>query len=439
MKPRKINMFASFAVRTIKLALTFSLLPMAVSLAQEPTRAPQEAQISPQESDWTQWRGPDRDCIVKHANWPESLDEKVLTKKWSVPLGESYSGPIVVGDKVFTTETVDRKSEIVRALDRNTGKEIWKAEWPGAMTVPFFAAKNGSWIRATPAYDSGKLFVGSMVGVLVCLNAEDGKVLWRVDFGEKFGTGEPAFGLVCSPLIDGDFVYIQAGGGFCKLRKETGEIVWRGAVDGDGMMDSPFASPSIATIADKRQGVIQTRSNLMGVDLETGSQLWSQPIKSFRGMNILTPSVYKGGVFVSTYGGTTQFLTVTNSGSTFGVGQKWEVGKQGYMSSPVIIDGHAYLTMKNRTIACFDLENGKQTWSSPRFSDYASLVSDGEKILALDSSGLLILFRANPEKFEQLGSRKISDDSWAHLAVRGNQVFVRELKAMTVFDWQRPE
>ena len=30
-------------------------------------------------------------------------------------------------------ETKDEKTEIVRALDRETGEELWNAGWPGAM------------------------------------------------------------------------------------------------------------------------------------------------------------------------------------------------------------------------------------------------------------------------------------------------------------------
>ncbi len=45
-----------------------------------------------------------------------------LRKIWSVPLGPSYSGPIVVGDRVFTTETLKRKSEACKSIRR----EDWK-------------------------------------------------------------------------------------------------------------------------------------------------------------------------------------------------------------------------------------------------------------------------------------------------------------------------
>ena len=65
----------------------------------------------------------------------------------------------------------------------------------------------------------------------------------------------------------------------------------------------------------------------------------------------------------------------------------------------------------------------------------------GEKIkdhiLALDQRGELLLIRANLEKFELLDSRKISDqETWGHLAVCGDQVFVRELNGISVYHWR---
>ena len=128
------------------------------------------------------------------------VSQENLRKIWSVPLGPSYSGPIVVGDRVFTTETMKRKSDSVKAFDSKTGKQLWSTEWLGAMSVPFFAKSNGDWIRSTPAYDDGRLYVAGMRDVLVCLDANDGKQIWKVDFPEKFGTPVPSFGFVCSPL-----------------------------------------------------------------------------------------------------------------------------------------------------------------------------------------------------------------------------------------------
>ena len=65
-----------------------------------------------------------------------------------------------------------------------------------------------------------------MRDVLVSLNAASGKVQWRVDFVSDFKKSMPAFGLVSSPLVQGDFLYVQAGGAVRKLDKHSGDLVW---------------------------------------------------------------------------------------------------------------------------------------------------------------------------------------------------------------------
>ena len=55
--------------------------------------------------DWDEWRGPRRDGSFVGAKWPGSLAG--LTEKWSVStLGKSYSGPIVVGDRIFAAKAL---------------------------------------------------------------------------------------------------------------------------------------------------------------------------------------------------------------------------------------------------------------------------------------------------------------------------------------------
>lgn len=384
--------------------------------------------------EWNQWRGPNRDGKVE-ANWPSKLDDEHLKEIWSVDMGPSYSGPIVVGDQVFVTETKDKKYEVVTALNRNTGKVLWQQEWEGSMKVPFFAAANGSWIRATPAYDDGHLYVAGIRDVLVCLNAKNGDIVWKIDFPKETGSAVPTFGFVCSPLIDGNNLYIQAGGALCKIDKMTGKLIWRSLDDGGGMNGSAFSSPYMTTIGGQRQLLVQTRTNLVGVDPETGAELWVQPVKSFRGMNILTPTVFEDGVFVSTYGGTTQMLGVSGTSNAYNITPRWNLPAQGYMTSPVIVDGHAYIHLRNQRFACFDLKNGKETWRSKPFGKYSSLVSNGKQILALDQRGDLMLINANPEEFEVVDTRKVAEDSWAHLAVRGDEVFVRDLNKLTAYRW----
>ncbi len=415
------------------LTLAALLAFTAASFAQTTSTAQSPDQPQTPGTDWSQWRGPNRDGLASGATLPASLKEADLKKVWSVPMDPSYSGPIVVGDRIFVTETKDKKYEVVKALDRETGKEIWSTQWEGAMSVPFFAASNGSWIRATPAYEDGRLYVAGMRDVIVCIDAKDGSQIWKVDFPNQMGTSDPSFGFVCSPLIDGNYVYVQAGEAFTKLDKSNGKVVWQSLKDGGGMNGSAFSSPIIATVAGERQAVVQTRTSLCGVDLETGEKLWSQEIPTFRGMNILTPTLFGDSVFTSTYGGTTQLINVSAAGSEFRLKQEWNLPVQGYMSSPVIVNDHAYVHLRNQRYACFDLKNGVEKWRSKPYGKYASLIASGDKILVLDASGELLLLRANPEKFDVIDSRKVGNDSWAHVALSGKDIVVRNLKDVTLF------
>ncbi|MEW4488173.1 PQQ-binding-like beta-propeller repeat protein [Thalassoglobus sp. JC818] len=385
---------------------------------------------------WNQWRGPQRDGIVEGKQWPDSLSEDVLKRKWRIELPPSYSGPIVSDSAVFVTGTENGEFEVVYALDRSSGDELWRAKWPGAMTVPFFAAANGSWIRSTPAFDGQSLFVAGMRDVLVSLNAETGEEQWRVDFVSQLQTPLPSFGFASSPLLDGDWLYVQAGGSFIKLDKKNGKIVWRVLIEDGGMMDSAFSSPIITTLAGKRQLVVQTRQKLAGVDPATGDVLWEQEVPSFRGMNILTPVPFEDGVFTSTYQNKSWLFQLSRAGEKFTCDELWDNNAMGYMSTPVVIDGHAYLHLQNQRFTCIDLKTGERKWTSTPYGKYCSMIAQNDRILALDERGQLLLLKANPEEFELLDERKVCEgEAWAHLAVHRDDVIVRELNAVSLFRW----
>jgi len=385
---------------------------------------------------WHQWRGPTRDGVVA-GPWPDDL--KKFEQIWRVgKLGPSYSGPIVAAGRVFTTQTVEKKTEVVTAHDRATGQELWTAKWDGTLSVPFFAAKNGSWIRATPAYDGATLYVGGIRDLLVALDGATGREKWRLDFVKELAAAPPDFGFVSSPLVDETGVYVQAGGYFVKVDKATGKILWKTLKDGGGMMGSAFSSPIFATLAGQDQVLVQTRTKLAGVNRGDGAELWSKEIPSFRGMNILTPMPHDDGVFTSTYGGTTRLLKITSAGGTLTAADAWSFKYEGNMTTPVVVDGHAYFLGKDRRFVCVDLKTGKDTWrSETRFGEYWSLVASGDKLLALDARGTLYLLKANPKEFTLLDQRKVAEtETWAHLAVCGGEVCIRDLDGLTLFRWK---
>lgn len=383
--------------------------------------------------DWPTWRGPDRNGVVS-GSWPNSLDESSLKQIWTRPLGDSYSGPIANGDLIFTTESKGGK-ETVYALSQSDGEIRWQVSWKGTLNVPFFAARNGNWIRATPATDGKTLYVGGIRDVLVALDTETGNEKWRVDFAERFGK-VPDFGMVCSPIIDGSHIYIQAGKGLHKLNATDGSILWSSLQDaGDMMTSGAFSSPIFGELNGIRQLLVQTRTLLSGINLESGEPYWKYEVAAFRGMNILTPTLWKNALFTSSYGGRSILIDIEENRTPK---VRWENKIEGYMSSPVVLGDHLYMHLRNKRFACLDLATGKEAWISKPFGEYWSLVTNGERILALDQTGALRLIEHNPKEFQIVSERSLTtneEEAWAHVGVLPGKVMVRSQKAMTMYSW----
>lgn len=388
--------------------------------------------------DWDQWRGPHRDGSAPAATWTDDLDD--LERVWRVRLGKGYPGPLIVGDRVIVVETVDEETAGVRALRVDTGHEIWSRQWPSSGDVPFYARKNGDWVRSTPIASDGRVVVGDMREVLRSFDLETGNLEWSADLPERFGTEAPHFGFASSPLIVDGRLIVQGANSLVALDPTTGGTLWRSLETGsDAHEGGAFSSPVVAEIAGTKQLLVQARHVLHGVDPETGDGLWSREIENFRGMMILTPTVVGDAVFTSTYRGRSHLFDVSRSDEdgTFTVRERWNQKAAGYMSSPVVADGHAFLHLANGRVDCIDLETGESRWRTREsFGDYWSLAIVGDRILALDESGELILLGTGVEEPDVLDRRRVSDDSWAHLAVRGDLLVVRSLEAVELYRWR---
>ena len=63
--------------------------------------------------DWPQWRGQNRDGVARGvkvpAKWPKALKEE-----WKVTVGEGFASPVVVGDRVFISETYGPGSALLK-------------------------------------------------------------------------------------------------------------------------------------------------------------------------------------------------------------------------------------------------------------------------------------------------------------------------------------
>src|SRR4051812_35166597 len=84
-------------------------------------------------TDWPRWRGPAADGVAEGSNPPTEWSE-TENIRWAVELpGWGTSSPVVYGDRVFVTSQAEqdgRKTLLTLCLDRKTGKELWRREFP---------------------------------------------------------------------------------------------------------------------------------------------------------------------------------------------------------------------------------------------------------------------------------------------------------------------
>src|SRR5262249_27846387 len=155
----------------------------------------------------------------------------------------------------------------------------------------------GNGPRSTPALDGGFVYVTSVTGPLLCLDAASGKEIWRHDLLKDFGGENITWGLSASPRIDGDLVLVLPGGkgaGVAAYHKRSGQLAWKATDD-----KAAYATPAALTVGGKRQVVFFNAPGLLGVAADSGKELWRVPWVTEYDVNICTPLVVGDKVFVA--------------------------------------------------------------------------------------------------------------------------------------------
>ena len=94
--------------------------------------------------------------------------------------------------------------------------------------------------------------------------------------------------------------------------------------------------------------------------------------------------------------------------------------------------------LQSGRFTCIDLNTVTRTWTSKPFAKYCSLVANHDRILALVSDGTLLYIHAQVDEFLLIDRLNVSDgETWAHLAVAGDQLFIRDLNSLTAYRFIR--
>lgn len=369
--------------------------------------------------DWPQWRGPDRDgkaAGFKAADtWPKELHQK-----WKVAVGAGDSSPVLVGGKIFAFAR-DGGDEVTLCLDAADGKEVWRDKNPiAAISGPSARAHAGP--RSTPVVSDGKVVTLGVTGVLSCLDAS-GKVLWRKDDIK----GAPKFFTSSSPIVVDGLVIAQLGpegtGAIVACDLATGKEKWKAADLG-----AAYASPVMMTVEGVKQIVTLTDKKVVGVALADGKVLWEIPFAS-TGMayNATTPIVDGSTVYFAGQGRGSKAVQIEKKGDAFSAKELWSSPVSVQFCSPVLKDGFLYGVSDKGDLFCLNAKDGQTAWSEPaKLGGYGAVLDAGKAILALPNNGQLVVVKPDPKAFSELSKIKVADGStFACPIATGSQILVK--------------
>ena len=373
-------------------------------------------------SDWPGFLGPTGDSVSTEKGiltpWPKEGPRQV----WALRTGLGYAMPSISRGRLFLFDRLRNRARL-RAFNNETAEQLWSFEYPTAYR-DMYGYDGGP--RCCPVVDGPRVYVYGAEGLLHCVRAADGKLVWKVDTREKFGVVQNFFGVGSTPVVEGDLLLVQVGGsppgsdrvdfedlkgngsGLVAFDKYTGQVKYRVT---DEL--ASYASPVLATVGNRRWCFLFARGGLVGLNPATGKVDFHFPWRSrlLESVSAANPVVVGNRVFLSeTYGPGSALLEIKPGGCK----EVWtdrdkprRKSMQCHWNTPIHVGGYLYgcsgRHAQNAELRCIELATGKVMWSEPGLTRTSLLLVDGH-FVCLGEDGALRLLKVNPKKYEEVSS-----------------------------------
>ncbi len=260
-------------------------------------------------TDWPRFLGPNGDSTSPEngiiAPWPK----EGLRLVWHREIGSGYAAPTVSQGRLFV---FDRQGDrnCLTCLDSKTGKFHWKFEYPTTY-VDKYAYNGGP--RCSPIVDGDRVYLYGPEGMLHCVRVTDGKQVWKVDTVKEFNVVQNFFGVGSTPLVEGDLLITQVGGSppksdpddFLALKGNGTGIVAFDKYTGKVVYKitdelASYSSPVAATIDKRRWCFVFVRGGLVGFDPANGKVRFHFPWRAdmLESVNAANPVIIGDKVFI---------------------------------------------------------------------------------------------------------------------------------------------
>lgn len=397
-------------------------------------------------SDWPQWRGPNRNGTSQETGllkqWPKE-GPKLL---WQVnDIGDGYSTPSVVGNRIYLMSNRGLENEFVQALSTQDGKVIWTTR-VGNVGNP---DQNPSYpkARSTPTVDGNFIYALGSDGDLVCLEAKGGKVQWQKNIRKDFGGHPGEWAYAESPLVDGDLVVVTPGGAqatMLALSKKTGAVIWKSAVPGGD--DAGYASAIVVQGGGRKQYVQLLSKGLVGVDARTGQFLWRYADVAKGPAQYFTPVARDEYVYGGALGIGGGLVRLSASGGGVDAQQVYFArGLPNGLGGAVVVGEHLYGTEVGQKLVAVEFATGKVKWQQENFGWSSLAYADGH-LYVHGTNGEVALVEANGEAFHEKGRftptaqpkhaqvGQFAEMSFAYPVIANGRLYIRDLGTLWVYD-----
>ena len=407
------------------------------------------------QTNWPQWRGTGGSGISTETGVPlEWSESKNIAWKTAIP-GRGHSSPIVWGDRVFLTTSIEGPivpgAEAVRhyrrgeeylhpdsvganhsytmkllCLELKSGRVLWeKTVYEG--TVHDNRHKKNTYASATPATDGRFVYLSFEAEGVYCYDF-DGKKIWKTSLG-KIAKG--GMGPGTSPVLYENLVILQCdqeygeGSFIAAVDKKTGKEVWRVSRD----QRRSWATPLLIKTAQRTEMVTSGPDKIISYDPSTGRELWSAP--GVISNPIPSPVAGQGLVFVTAGSDAKRAFAIRLGGSGDLAGTSnlvWSYDKgTAYVPSPILYNDYLYLVTDAGAITCIEAGTGKVIYQTripmaARFT--ASPVAFEGKILFVSEDGDSFILKGGPTP-EILNANALGEPVYASPAIVPGRILIR--------------
>ena len=374
--------------------------------------------------DWPQWRGPERDGHV--AALPQTLPARKAL--WQQPVMGTCDAGIAVAQGVLVMADHDDKNDFYHCLEADTGKEIWQRIFPNGRAMDY-----GSGPRATPLIHKDKVYLLSAFGDLFCIDLKTGTTLWHKDLVRHFGVKKvPTWGYCSSPLLVQGRLIVNPGGraALAALDPDTGGVLWQGA----GAAPN-YASFIAGTFGGVEQVVGYDAQSLGGWDIKDGKRIWSLNLRSPTGYIVPTPLRVGDHLFLAESSHPAQLFAFDRNGQI----RPRPIGKSDDLAPTVstAVAVRGLILGQGDKLVCLDAAAGLKTlWRDDQanaFQKDCHLLVSGDRGLAFNSTGELVLFRFDRQGVKVLDRRQVCQKTLMHPTLAGGRLYVRDSENLTCY------